>query len=55
MLAVIRQVTPLLGFEPTIRFSGPIDTLVPGAVLHEIEAVVPKQSPIPQNTPKRPG
>ena len=40
VLAVIRQVTPLLGFEPTIRFSGPIDTLVPGTVLHEIEAVV---------------
>ena len=40
VLAVIRQVTPLLGFEPTVRFSGPVDTLVPGAVLHEIEAVV---------------
>ena len=40
VLAVIRQVTPLLGFEPTIRFSGPVDTVVPGAVNHEIEAVV---------------
>ena len=40
VLAVVRQVTPLLGFEPTIRFSGPVDTVIPAAIHHEIEAVV---------------
>ncbi len=40
VLAVIQQLTPLLGFEPTIRFSGPVDTVVPGTIHHEIEAVV---------------
>ena len=54
VLAVIRQVTPLLGFEPTIRFSGPVDTLVSGAVLHEIEAVVRESVTNAANTPERP-
>ena len=40
VLAVLRQVAPPLGFEPAIRFSGPIDTLARGAIIHEVEAVV---------------
>lgn len=40
LLAVVRQVTPSLGFEPAVRFDGPVDTLVPEAVLQDIRAVV---------------
>ena len=40
VLAVIGQVSPLLGFEPAIRFSGPIDTLARGAIVHEVEAII---------------
>ena len=39
-MAVLRNVTPLLGFEPSVRFVGPIDTLIRGTVIHEIEAMV---------------
>ena len=40
VLAVLRDVAPLLGFEPSVRFVGPVDTLAGGAVINEIEAVV---------------
>ncbi len=40
VLSVVRQVVPLLGFEPGVRFSGPMDTLVHGGAIAEIEAVV---------------
>jgi signal transduction histidine kinase len=40
VLAVTAQVTPMLGFEPAVRFSGPADTLVPPAVVGDVEAVV---------------
>ena len=40
VLAVVAQVSPLLGFEPEVRFSGPADTLVPVAVVGDVEAVV---------------
>jgi signal transduction histidine kinase len=38
--AVVRQVAPVLGSAPDVRFSGPVDTLVHGAVIGEIEAVI---------------
>ena len=37
---VAAQLSPLLGFEPTVRFVGPVDTLVDGAMLADVEAVV---------------
>lgn len=40
VLAVTRQVVPLLGFEPAVWFVGPTDTVVPAAVVNDIEAVV---------------
>ena len=40
VMAVVRQVTPSLGFEPAVRFDGPVDTLVSGVVLPDITAVV---------------
>ena len=40
VLAVAEQLTPLLGFQPTVRFVGPVDTLVDGAVVADVEAVV---------------
>ena len=39
VLAVVSQVTPVLGFAPAVRFAGPVDTLVHGTVIGEIEAV----------------
>ena len=39
VLAVAAQVTPVLGFAPAVRFTGPVDTLVHGTVIGEIEAV----------------
>jgi signal transduction histidine kinase len=39
LLAVLGEVTPLLGFEPRLRFSGPIDSLVPEAVVDDLVAV----------------
>ena len=30
---------PVLGFAPTVRFAGPVDTLIHGSVIGEIEAV----------------
>jgi signal transduction histidine kinase len=40
VLAIAAQVTPLLGFEPAVRFSGPADTMVPSTALGDVEAVV---------------
>ncbi|MET1007690.1 MAG: GAF domain-containing sensor histidine kinase [Propionibacteriaceae bacterium] len=40
VLEVTGQVTPLLGFDPAVRFTGPADTVVTGAVIADIEAVV---------------
>ena len=34
------QITPALAFEPTVRFEGPVDTLVSGALIGDVEAVV---------------
>jgi signal transduction histidine kinase len=39
ILAVVGQVAPGLGFAPAVRFAGPVDTLVHGSVIGEIEAV----------------
>ena len=39
VLAVVNQVAPVLGFAPVVRFAGPVDTLVHGTVIGEIEAV----------------
>ena len=40
VLAVVRQVAPVLGSAPAVRFSGPVDTLIHGTVIGEIEAVI---------------
>jgi signal transduction histidine kinase len=40
VLQVVSQVTPLLGFHPSVQFSGPIDTLTDEAVIADVEAVV---------------
>jgi signal transduction histidine kinase len=40
VLAVVRQVAPMLGSVPAVRFSGPVDTLIHGTVIGEIEAVI---------------
>ena len=39
VLAVVGQVAPMLGFAPAVRFAGPVDTLVHGSVIGEIQAV----------------
>ena len=40
VLRVAAQVTPVLQFEPTVQFTGPIDTVVAAALVPDIEAVV---------------
>ncbi len=40
VLAVAEQITPALAFEPTVRFEGPVDTLVSGTLIGDVEAVV---------------
>lgn len=40
VLDVVASVTGLLGFEPEVRFSGPLDTMVESAVIDELDAVV---------------
>jgi signal transduction histidine kinase len=40
VLQVVSEVTPLLGFHPSVQFSGPIDTLADEAVIADVEAVV---------------
>ncbi|MGI8697493.1 MAG: GAF domain-containing protein [Mycobacteriales bacterium] len=40
LLAVAAEVTPLLGFEPRVGFAGPVDAVIPHAVLDDLVAVV---------------
>jgi len=40
LLAVVAEVSPLLGFDPEVRFSGPIDAVVPGNVTDDLVAVL---------------
>jgi signal transduction histidine kinase len=40
VLAVVDEVTPLLGFEPRLRFGGPIDTAVSEDIADDVVAVV---------------
>ena len=40
MLEIIDQLTPALGFVPTTRFHGPLDTVVAAAELDAVAAVV---------------
>jgi signal transduction histidine kinase len=40
LLAVVEDVTPLLGFQPRVRFSGPIDEIVPDRVIDDLMAVL---------------
>jgi signal transduction histidine kinase len=40
LLSVVGDVTALLGFEPEVRFSGPIDALVPEPAADDLAAVV---------------
>ncbi|MCW2647752.1 MAG: hypothetical protein JWP07_3861 [Pseudonocardiales bacterium] len=40
LLGVLAEVTPLLPFEPRLRFAGPIDSVVPESVVDDLEAVV---------------
>ena len=40
VLAVVERITPVLGFEPSVSFGGPIDTLVTGGLIGDVEAVV---------------
>jgi signal transduction histidine kinase len=40
VLAIAAQVTPMLGFEPSVRFSGPTDTMVTAGITSDVEAVV---------------
>lgn len=40
VLAVVERLSPMLGFDPAVRFHGPTDTLVPGAVHADVEAVI---------------
>jgi signal transduction histidine kinase len=39
-LTVAEQSTQVLGFEPTLSFIGPIDSLVSSALIGDVEAVV---------------
>jgi signal transduction histidine kinase len=40
ILAVVEQVTPTLAFRPSVRFRGPVDTVVGDRLITEAEAVV---------------
>lgn len=40
LLDVVAEVTPIIGFAPQVRFSGPIDSLVPEAVAEDMVAVL---------------
>ncbi len=39
LLGVLAEVAPLISFEPRLRFSGPIDSVVPEPVVDDLEAV----------------
>ena len=40
LLAVVAEVSPLLGFEPEVRFSGPIDAVVAEPLMEDVTAVL---------------
>jgi signal transduction histidine kinase len=40
VLTVAEQIKPVLGFEPSVRFEGPVDTVVGDALVGDVEAVV---------------
>jgi signal transduction histidine kinase len=40
VVAVIAEVTPVLGFAPHLQFDGPVDTMVDEALATEVEAVL---------------
>jgi signal transduction histidine kinase len=40
VLTVIAEVSPLLGFDPRVQFTGPIDAVVPEAVVDDLDAVL---------------
>ena len=40
MLAVVAQLAPLLGFDPQVRFTGPIDAVVPEPIVDDLVAVL---------------
>jgi signal transduction histidine kinase len=40
LLAVVAEVSPLLGFDPEVRFRGPIDAVVPNGVVEDLVAVL---------------
>jgi signal transduction histidine kinase len=40
VLAVAGEVSPLLGFEPQVRFTGPIDAVVPEPIVDDLVAVL---------------
>jgi signal transduction histidine kinase len=40
LLAVVAEVSPVLGVEPQVRFSGPIDAVVPEPIVEDLVAVV---------------
>lgn len=40
ILGIVAELTPLLGFDPTVEFAGPIDALVPEPVAEDLVAVV---------------
>ncbi len=40
LLAVVAEVSPILGFEPAVRFAGPIDAAVPEQVVDDLVAVL---------------
>ena len=39
LLAIVADVTPVLGFEPSVRFSGPVDALAEDGVIDDVTAV----------------
>lgn len=40
VIGVVQQAVPALGFDPSVQFSGPVDTVAPVAMIAEVEAVV---------------
>lgn len=40
LLAVAAEVSPVLGFEPSLRFGGPLDAVVPESVVDDLVAVL---------------
>ena len=40
VLTIAEELTPPLGFEPTVRFEGPLDTLIEGPLIGEVEAIM---------------